>query len=117
MEERWKDIPNYLGLYQVSNIGNVINVKKNKLMSKTLHREYLVVKLSKNNIGKQYKIHRLVGLLFVDNPDNKPFINHKDEIKTNNIDNNLEWCDSQYNNTYGTRIQRQIETKIRNKSI
>lgn len=53
-----------------------------------------------------YKVHRLVAIAFIPNPDNLPHINHKDENKLNNNPNNLEWCDNSYNNNYGTRNKR-----------
>ena len=61
--------------------------------------------------GQQIKVHRLVALHFVENPNPEKFniINHKDENHTNNVYTNLEWCDVNYNNAYGTRLQRAIE--------
>lgn len=48
----------------------------------------------------------MVGFVFLPNPDNLPCINHKDENKSNNQVDNLEWCTIQYNNTYGTRLDK-----------
>ena len=62
--------------------------------------------LSKDGKEKKQRIHRLVAVAFLDNPFNYTDINHKDEIKTNNNVNNLEWCSYQYNNNYGTRNKR-----------
>ena len=102
-----KEFPNY----EVSNFGNIKNIKKDKLMSLyPKNNGYIAVKLSKNGKSFECKVHRLVALEFVDNPNNLPFINHKDEIKSNNYSDNLEWCDSLYNNTYGTRCFRQSES-------
>ena len=96
--------------YQVSNFGNIKNIKKNVLMSTYLKKNgYTVVKLSKEGKAFECKIHRLVATAFIDNPNNLPFVNHKDEIKSNNCSDNLEWCDSIYNNNYGTRSKRQSE--------
>lgn len=100
------DFPNY----EISNFGNVKNIKKNKLM--TLYPKnngYIVVKLSKEGKFFECKVHRLVAIAFIDNLNNLPMVNHKDEIKSNNHYSNLEWCDSLYNNIYGTRCQRQAE--------
>ena len=58
-------------------------------------------------------IHRLVALAFLDNPNNYPQINHKDENKLNNCVDNLEWCDAKYNINYGTRNDRMAKTQSR----
>ena len=108
MEEIWKIIPDYPN-YKISNLGRVVNIKKNKLMTITKHNHYCWVKLSRDNIPKSIRIHRLVAQLFIPNPNNYRCINHKDENTSNNSVNNLEWCDHQYNNTYGTRVNRQKE--------
>lgn len=68
--------------------------------------------------GKRRLVHRLVAEAFIDNPDDLPEVNHKDEDKVNNSVENLEWCDSKYNANYGTRNKRRgkpiqcIETGI-----
>ena len=61
--------------------------------------------------GKDVLVHRFVSECFLPNPDNLPCINHKDEIKTNNCVDNLEWCDYKYNNNYGTHNKRMSEAK------
>lgn len=67
---------------------------------------YAIIKLMKGGKSITYRVHRLVAMAFVPNPDNLPHINHKDENKLNNNPNNLEWCDNSYNNNYGTRNKR-----------
>lgn len=80
---------------------------KDKVLKPITHKNgYLVVSLSKNNKQKIYSIHRLVAEAFVNNPENLPYVNHKDEDKTNNNISNLEWCDNTYNLNYGTRNER-----------
>ena len=113
--EEWKKIPGYEGLYEVSNMGNVRNVRRNKLLrlSKTNNR-YIRVSLCKNGIKTGLTVHRLVAEAFLPNPDNLPEVNHKDEDKTNNRVENLEWCDHKYNMNYGTRNIRAKETAIKN---
>jgi hypothetical protein len=79
---------------------------------------YKRIGLSKNYIKKYYFVHRLVAEAFIPNPDNLPEINHKDmspnkalNIEVNNYVDNLEWCTCTYNNTYGDRINKSLNTK------
>lgn len=109
--EIWKDIPGYNGLYQVSNLGRVYSNYYNRLLTPELNKGYLRVSLSKDKKAKHYLIHRLVALAFIDNPMNLPYVNHKNEIATDNRADNLEWCDTAYNNNYGTRIIKAAKKK------
>jgi len=127
MEEVWKDVVGYEGYYKVSNLGNVKSLdrivdnegkyfrhlKGKPKAQKQQHNGYMTVNLYKNGINKQYKtfrVHRLVAEAFLPNPNNLPFVNHKDENKQNNNVNNLEWCTQQYNNEYGTARERQAKS-------
>lgn len=111
MDEVWKDIEGYEGLYQVSNTGQVKSLNYNqtgeiKVLKQGNAKGYKRVGLFKNGKTKQYSVHRLVALAFISNPDDLPMVNHKDEDKTNNNVNNLEWCTHEYNMSYGTRNER-----------
>ena len=103
MKEEWREVVGYEGLYQVSNLGQVRN-KKGKILKQQIRKGYCDVGLYKNGIKqpKIFKVHRLVAETFIPNPNNFPVINHKDENKQNNKQDNLEWCTQQYNLTYGT---------------
>ena len=115
--EIWKDIEGYEGLYQVSNLGRVKSLKASKIKSERIRKSYqqssgyISIVLCKNGKVTNHKIHRLVANAFIDNPDNLPEINHKDEDKTNNCVDNLEWCDSSYNKNYGTRTEKFIRSR------
>lgn len=108
-KEIWKPILNYEGLYEVSNWGRIKSFKFGKeriLKPGTNKYGYLIVILCKNGKVKHFYVHRLVAEAFIPNPHNYPCMNHKDECKTNNNVNNLEWCTYTYNNNYGTKIER-----------
>lgn len=107
MKEIWKDIPNYEGLYQVSDLGRVKSVKRQLILKPMLTKKgYLSVALYKNHSRKIKPIHRLVAQTFLSNPNNLPQVNHKDENKENNCVDNLEFCTNRYNELYGTRMER-----------
>ena len=132
MEEYWKSIKGYEGIYEVSNLGNVKALsrdikscygctahRKEKIMSVQKDKYgYLVVPLTRNGRQKTRKVHRLVASSFIQNPKNLPCINHKDENKANNFvavesdgtvdfeKSNLEWCTYKYNSNYGTAKYR-----------
>lgn len=115
--EIWKPIANYEGLYEVSNEGNVRSLNyrhtgKVQVLKLSVNRYgYLQVNLhSKEGKQKTYKVHRLVAQAFIPNPNNLPEVNHKDENKTNNCVENLEWCDRKYNNNYGSRNEKMSKT-------
>ena len=113
IEEIWKDVAGYRGLYQISNYGNLRSLvdkygRKRVLLRKFQKNKkgYPQTRLYKNHTGKTIKIHRLVATTFIPNPHNYPMVNHKDEDKTNNCVWNLEWCDAKYNANYGSLSER-----------
>ena len=110
--EIYKDIKDLEGLYQVSNFGNIMSLNyhmtgRAELLKPSLDKGgYLHIYLYKDRKRKFFFIHRLVAETFIPNPDNLPQVNHKDEDKTNNSVDNLEWCDNKYNSNYGTKPER-----------
>jgi len=107
MKEIWKDIKDYEGIYQVSNLGRVKNFKKRYIRKFRMDKDgYYQLNLCKNGIVKTFKAHRLVALAFINKPRELNIINHIDENKINNSIDNLEWCNRAYNNTYGSRYSR-----------
>lgn len=102
-------IKGFEGLYEVSNIGQVRNIRTGRILKQKIgsgSNGYCRVGLHKDGVQKWFSVHRLVALAFIPNPNNLPEVNHKDECKTNNRIDNLEWCTGKYNKNYGTRNQR-----------
>lgn len=116
--EEWRDVVGYEGFYQVSNLGNVRSVdryiecngvmrfQKGKMLSPHMGTFGYKQVILCNKKTKLFKVHRLVAEAFIPNPNNLPQVNHKDEDKTNNIVENLEWCTCLYNLTYNNLHHR-----------
>ena len=113
MKEIWRDIEGYKGKYQVSNTGKVKSLERMKWNGKGYQKipekilegvddghGYLHVNLCKDGKETSCKVHRLIAQAFLPNPNNLPEVNDKDEDKTNNCVENLEWCSRQYNIDY-----------------
>lgn len=123
-DEIWKPVIGYEGLYEVSNLGHVRSLNRivnssdrffhqltrihyGKTLTPSLEQNgYLTVRLCYQQKVKAFSIHKLVAQAFIPNPNNLPQVNHKDEDKTNNCVDNLEWCTAKYNCNYGTRSIR-----------
>jgi len=105
--EEFVDIPEFEGYYQVNSNGDVKSLdklispthngikkrfKKGRILRPNTCRQYSAVVLTKNTINKSISVHRLVAMIFVPNPDNKPCVNHKNGNKRDNRAENLEWC-------------------------
>ena len=111
MKEIWKDCKGYEGLYQVSSLGRVWSVRKQRYLSqnrKTGSNEgYMeVVLIAKNGKKKYERVHRLVALAFLDNPNSFPVVNHLNSIKDDNRVENLEWM------TRGDNIRAGFENNL-----
>ena len=119
-KEYWKPVVGYENLYEVSNLGRIrsfdrwvkskngsIRICRGRILKPYTNKDgYLCVVLSKNNKQKTFRVNRLVAQAFLDNPNNLPQVNHKDENKQNNNVENLEFCDIKYNSNFGTRNER-----------
>lgn len=108
MTETWKSIDGYENKYEVSNYGRIRNTKSGKILKNKINCSTGYVQITLYNKGflKTHLVHRLVAMAFIPNPKNLPQINHKNEIKTDNKVDNLEYCDNKYNSNYGTRNER-----------
>ena len=126
-KEIWRDISGYPG-YQVSNLGRVKSlerkvkhmnsyrtVKEKILNTRKFKNGYLVINLHNKGKRKTMTVHRLVCEAFIPNPNNLQYVNHKDECKTNNNVENLEWCTIEYNCNFGSRNERISKTNTNGK--
>ena len=126
--EIWKDVVGYEGVYQVSNTGKVKRIGEyTNQTGKTWKSErilkpgckakgYLYVQLSKEGKASPKHVHRLVAEAFIENPDNKPTVNHKNGNKSDNAVDNLEWTTYTENNIHSVRVlgnNKQIEYSIK----
>lgn len=115
--EMWKDIPNYEGIYQVSNMGRFCSltrtiidtkgrksIKKATMLKTSFDKDgYIVVALYKYGKVKLCKAHRLVAQAFIPNECDKPCVNHRNGVKCDNRVENLEWCTFKENNLHKFR--------------
>ena len=110
MEEVWRDIKGFEGLYQVSNSGKVKSLnfhrenRECELKSKVTKDGYYETALSKNGKYKYIRTHRLVAMAFCENPNNKNEVNHIDGNKLNNRADNLEWVTSSENQKHAYKL-------------
>ena len=125
--EKWKDIEDYEGRYQISNLGRVKSLKRktfryireSSIIMKPLKGDgrYFQISLWKNGKDKKMYIHRLVGIYFIPNPDNKPQVNHTDGNRLNNHVKNLEWSTGSENIKHAFDTGLITEEHIRNMSL
>lgn len=121
-----KSVKGYEGYYEVDQFGRVYSVDrvisvndngrqydkplKAKQMKQAMHTQgYKTVSLTKEGKTKGMYVHRIVAEAFIPNENDLPMVNHKDEDRTNNFVENLEWCTAQYNNTYGNAQKKRVK--------
>ena len=120
--EDWKSIEGYEKLYEISNLGRVKSLnyngtKKEKILKPSIDKDgYLGVVLCNNGNKKSFRVHRLVAMAFIPNPQNLPIINHKNQIVNDNRIENLEWCNYVYNNNYADR-NKKVAIASRNRML
>lgn len=118
-DEIWRPVIGYEGRYEVSNLGRIKSLSRivdngysrrkirERILSQNLsHSGYRFIVVTKDGKQHSLRVHRLVAMAFIKNPHGYNEVNHKNEIKTDNRVENLEWCNREYNNNYGTRNLR-----------
>ena len=104
MQEEWANINGYEGLYLISNIGKVLSLTTKKIRITNLNkRGYEQVSLCRDGKIQTHRIHRLVAIAFIPNPERKEQVNHIDGVKTNNCVTNLEWNTNQENKIHAVK--------------
>lgn len=116
MEEVWKDIPGFEGLYQISNLGRVRSLDRYDRLGRFHAGQirsakdngcgYLTLPLKRNGVQTMVLVHRMVAMAFVPNPNGYNNVNHKDGNKQNNRADNLEWC------TQSQNIKHAVDTGL-----
>lgn len=122
MQETWKDIKNFEGMYQVSDLGRVRSVdrfdnmgrlrKGNIKVARDNGHGYLAVQMYRDNKPKVGYVHRLVAQTFIDNPDNKPEVHHIDSNRNNNKLDNLQWVTTKENNNFPDKISHMKTNEV-----
>lgn len=132
--EEWRAVVDYEDCYEVSNLGNVrsldrlsesygdrICARAGRILKQNKHGRYAMIDLCKDGVIKKTLVHRIVGMAFIPNPDNKPVIDHIDRDKQNNCVSNLRWATAEENqanrgmmktNTSGHTFIRQIKPEL-----
>lgn len=113
MTEEWRSVIGYEGLYEVSNCGQIKSLRKGALLTPHKINGYYVIRLCKNGKMKNHKVHRLVAIAFIPNPENKAFVDHIDTNRSNNRVENLRWVTRQENYDNPISQKRQKESVMR----
>ena len=121
MNDDFVDVIGYEGIYKINKEGDIWSCKRKRLLKIRICKGYKRIQLRKNNTRNEYFIHRLIAINFIPNPDNLPFIDHRNRIKTDNRIENLRWvtkcenCQNVTKNKNNTSGYKNICIKINNK--
>ena len=125
IQPQWKDIVGYENEYQINQFGEIRTLKDSPKLKKydvlkpqiSKRNGYVYQMLYKNGKEKLLRVHRLVAMAFLPNPNNLPQVNHKDGNKQNNSVDNLEWCEQSYNMKHAYKNGLQIPSENQRKAI
>jgi hypothetical protein len=115
MDDTWKDVIGYEGLYTISNTGEIKSLRRNRIIKSWVYSKYYIISLSNNNVRRTLYLHRLIANHFIPNPENKTQVNHIDGNKLNNSISNLEWvtCSENIKHAYDIGL---IESHMKGKT-
>lgn len=113
--EVWTPIPEYEDLYEISNTGRVRNIRTGLIKTNEIDKNgYVRIQLCKNKVHRKYFIHRLVATCFIENPQHKPQVNHKDMNRSNNNVDNLEWVTNSENQKHAIAHRGKLPHQFKN---
>jgi hypothetical protein len=112
-KEVWKDVAGYAGIYQISSLGRLKNIRRHRMMNPSINGSgYVVASLSKDGKCSMVRVHRLVAKAFLPQKHSDlRLVNHKDGNKTNNVVHNLEWVTPKINSVHA------LETGLINNEV
>ena len=125
IQPKWKDIVGYENEYQINQFGEIRTLKDSPKLKKydvlkpqiSKRNGYVYQMLYKNGKEKLLRVHRLVAMAFLPNPNNLPQVNHKDGNKQNNSVDNLEWCEQSDNMKHAYKNGLQIPSENQRRAI
>jgi len=113
MEEIWKDVEGYEGLYKINQHGEILSFKGKIRKHRKSSTGYMMIDLWKNNKPFATSIHRLLAIAFLNKENGKNFVNHKNSNRLDNRIENLEWVTKHENNMYQIKQKRNTESKYK----
>lgn len=125
VNETWKDIPGYENLYQISSTGRVKSLNYRRTSEEKILRPglnssssgYYFVSLCKNGEWKYFRVHRLVALSFIPNPENKECVDHINGDRLDNRVENLRWCTQKENHNFPLAKKNKSQSLINNPKL
>lgn len=110
-QETWRPVSGFDGVYEVSSSGEVRNAVTGRVLRQWENHGYKYVSFNRGGKKTGHRVHRLVAVAFIPNPENKPTVNHLNGVKTDNNVSNLEWCTYQENERHSVDVLGKRSTR------